>query len=86
MDFYLKNEAEPRIHTCILEIKLEDLTRLSSYFDRSSLIRLQLEVWYSNEYNFAMRGKENIRMLTAETFVEEKDSNGRTHGILKTSL
>ena len=62
-----------------VEIEQNDLARLSSYFNRSTPVRLQQEVWYNIEYNFGMRGRENIRDLTVDTFIKEKDSNGKTY-------
>lgn len=61
-------------HQKNVKIKFENLTRLSSYFDRSSSIRFQQDMARYFEYNFAMPSWEKVRMLTAETFVEEKNS------------
>ena len=74
---YLKSGAEQRKQT--VEIEQNDLERLSSYFNRSTPVRLQQEVWYNIQYNFGMRGRENMRELTVDTFTKEKDSSGRTY-------
>lgn len=58
---YLKSGAEQRKQT--IEIEQNDLARLSSYFNWSTPVRLQQEVWYNIEYYFGMRGRGNMREL-----------------------
>ncbi|MEL7309423.1 MAG: DUF3504 domain-containing protein, partial [Pseudomonadota bacterium] len=58
-------------------IEKNDLEKIRRYFDRSSPISLQHEVWYNLVYYFGFRGRETISQLKMNSLSLETDETGR---------
>jgi site-specific recombinase XerD len=56
-----------------------DLAKLNEYFDRSTNKRLQEEVIFNILYHFGMRGREHLRSLQKDTFLIDRDEDGREY-------
>lgn len=58
-------------------LEKEDLVRLNEYFDRSTPVRLQDEVFFKLCYHFGFRGREWIRDLETIDIIFKTDGTGR---------
>lgn len=58
-------------------IEKNDMEKIRKYFDRSSPISLQHEVWYNIVYYFGLRGRETISQLDMNSLRLETDETGR---------
>lgn len=64
---YLEKQPEKQVK--FVPISDADMCILRNYFDRSSLRRLQDETIFNIMYHFGLRGRENLRELTPESFL-----------------
>ena len=56
-----------------------DQEKLKIYFDRSSPLKLQEEVWYTFVYHFGNRGRESIKELKKQDFRFGMDGDGEEY-------
>ena len=63
-------------------IEPSDMKRLQEYFDRSSPIILQQEVWFNLTYYFGLRGRETLPQLVKHSILFSSDSDGKEYAYL----
>lgn len=57
-------------------IQPADQTKIGNYFDRSTPVIIQQEVWFSIVYHFGLRGRELLASFTKDMFEINIDSDG----------
>ena len=58
-------------------IEENDMKKIRSYFDRSSPVKLQQEIWFNIMYHFGFRGRETTSQLNLNSFTLQTDETGR---------
>ena len=74
---YLQNNEKD--NKSFKAIDKEDLKKLSDYFDRSTPVVLQQEVFYLIIYHFGYKGREWLRGITKDSVKIHADDNGKTY-------
>lgn len=67
-------------------IEAGDQEKLFRYFDQSSPVKLQQEIWYNLIYYFGNRGREGIRELSKDDVSFTMDSDGKEYCFLNKTL